>query len=245
MKPGLLSILAGVSLAVAAAASAQEPAPPPAEAPPADDPIAALIGALPPDQTTDMDAEEAAPETPAAPAAAAPATQPQPQPIPATMIAPPPKQDAPLAIPSLSRLPKLDRPVMIGESDRRPDAPPTAVDLAYENRIRASVQAAQGLQGPLDGNWTIRDTHGAGLYALQLVDKGYGYMIEGAWRSLAGGRVGLIDNIDRQPTGMTLRITRTPGKAPAVLTLTPRGAADWAGELTDETGTRPVVMRRN
>ncbi|ATQ44486.1 hypothetical protein [Caulobacter mirabilis] len=244
MKPGLLPLLAGLSLAVSAAAGAQEPAPPPpAEAPLTDDPIAALIGALPPDQTTDMDAEEAAPEPAAAPLATAPATPPQP--IPATMLAPPPRQDAPLAIPSLSRLPKLDRPVMIGESDRRPDAPPTAVDLAYENRIRASVQAAQGLQGPLDGNWTVRDSHGTGLYALQLVDKGYGYMLEGAWRSLAGGRVGLIDNIDRQPTSMTLRITRTPGKAPAVLTLTPRGAADWAGELTDEAGTRPVVMRRN
>lgn len=226
MKRGLILLPFWLSLAVAAGAQEAPPAPapeaPPAEAPQTDDPIAALLDNLPPDQTTDMDTEEATP------------------------TAPPPKQDAPLTIPSLSRLPKLDRPVMIGESDRRPDAAPNDVEIAYENRVRASLQAAQGLQGPLDGNWTVRDAGGMAIYGFQLVDKGYGYMPEGAWRALGGsGRVGLIDSLDRQPTSLTIRITRTPGKAPAVLTLTPRGAADWAGELTDEAGSRPVVMRRN
>lgn len=241
MKRGAILLPLWLSLAVAA--GAQEVAPPPAEAP-AEDAIGALLDNLPPDQTTDMDAEEAAPSPPVPVAAVAPASPPQP--IPTTMIAAPPRQDAPLAIPSLSRLPQLDRPVMLGETHRRPDAAPTEVDLAYENRVRASLQAAQGLQGPLDGNWTVRGGDGAALYALQLVDKGYGYMLEGAWRALGGsGRVGLIDSLDRQPTSLTIRITRVPGKAPAVLTLTPRGGTEWAGELVDELGSRPVVMRRN
>ena len=50
----------------------------------------------------------------------------------------------------------LDRPVMIDETDRSPDGPPTPLDLGYEARIRGSASSAQGLLGPLDGGWTVQ-----------------------------------------------------------------------------------------
>ena len=45
---------------------------------------------------------------------------------------------------------------MIDETGKSPDGPPTVIDLTYESRIRGSAAASQGLQGPLDGGWTVR-----------------------------------------------------------------------------------------
>lgn len=236
------ALLLSLSLAVTAGAQ---------ETPPTDDPIGALLQDLPPDQTTDIEDEAAAPQ--ALPAAPAPAL---PVPI-APMVLPPPKQDPapppaaayapppPLAVPRAPR-PTLDRPVMIDETGRSPDGPPTEVDIGYESRLRASFQSAQGLQGPLDGGWTVRAHDGTALYGLQLVDRGDYGPLEGAWRLLNGsGKLGLIDSLDRQPTLLTIRITRSYGKQPAVLTLSQNADGSWVGDLNDESGTRPVTMKRN
>ncbi|MFZ5670261.1 MAG: hypothetical protein ACOY4K_12265 [Pseudomonadota bacterium] len=205
---------------VAGAARAQEAA----------DPIGdVLAAALPPDQSTDSAEEEAA--SPAL--ATAPPTAPD--------LAPPPRVESP------PRRSALDRPVMIGETGVSPDGPPTPLDLGYEARIRGSAQAAQGLQGPLDGGWTVRTAAGVPLMTLQLVDRGQGYgALEGAWRDLATpvARVGLIDSLDRQPVVLTIRITPA-GRPTRVLTLTPTSDGGWTGDLLDEAGVRPVTMRRN
>jgi len=259
-----------IALVLASAAGAQETAPvqtapvetlAPADAPTTDDPIGALLQDLPPDQSTDMDVEEPAPQalpaapTPSLPVPIAPMTLPPPKRDPAPVVTSPASPPAaapyvytppaPLVIPRPPR-PTLDRPVMIGETGRSPDGPPTEIDIGYESRLRSSFQSAQGLQGPLDGGWTIRAHDGAALYGLQLVDKGYGYMAEGAWRLMNGsGKVGLIDSLDRQSTILTIRITRSYGKQPAVLTLTQNADGSWTGDLNDEAGTRPVTMKRN
>jgi hypothetical protein len=203
----------------------------PASADPIGDAIAA---ALPPDQTTDEepDADPGPPPIPTAP--------------PATARAEPPTPYRPLVI-APSR-PTLDRPVMIDETGKSPDGPPTQLDIGYETRIRASVAAAQGLQGPLDGGWTVRSTYGVAVLSLQLVDRGNGYgQLEGAWRSLDGpvSKVGLIDSLDRQPATLTIRISKSPGKPTVVLTLTPASDGSWSGEIQDEYGVHPVTMRRN
>jgi hypothetical protein len=168
------------------------------------------------------------------------APQPQPQPQPMPVYRPPPP---------IVRTPQLDRPVMIDELSRTPEPPPSAVEQAYENRIRGGFNAAQGLQGPLDGNWILRGSDGRTLYSLQLVDKGTGGQpLQGAWRSLrsdrpAGG-VGLVDTIDRTPTGVDVRFTPRGAREALVLTLTPSGGG-WAGEMWEAGSTRQVTMRRN
>lgn len=200
-----------------------------AQTPPADDPIGdAIAAALPPDQTTDQE-PDAGPDTPPA--------------------APPPPAAAarpPVAAPR--RPSALDRPVMIDETGRTPDGPPTPVDLGYEMRIRGSAASAQGLQGPLDGGWTVRSTYGVAVLTLQLVDRGGGYgQLEGAWRSFDGqvSKVGLIDSLDRQPATLIIRITKAPGKPATVLNLAPTSDGGWAGEVSDEYGVHQVTMRRN
>ncbi|MDO9222539.1 MAG: hypothetical protein Q7U20_02390 [Caulobacter sp.] len=212
--------------------------PPPVDSdnePASSDPIGDVIAALPPDQTTDAeaDADQGPPPIPTAP--------------PPSVQTPPPTPYRPLVI-APSRGPMLDRPVMIDETGKSPDGPPTPLDLGYESRIRASVAAAQGLQGPLDGGWTVRSTYGVAVLSLQLVDRGNGYgQLEGAWRSLDGpvSKVGLIDSLDRQPVTLTIRITKAPGKPTVVLSLTPAADGGWSGDIQDEWGVHPVTMRRN
>ncbi len=237
MRLGLILILmpaliAGGALAQTAPSTAPvvtAPAEPDSQ-PPAYDPIGdAIAASLPPDQSTDQEPD--APTT-ASPAPVAPAWTP-----------PPPR---PLVI-TPSR-PSLDRPVMIDEIGKTPDGPPTPTDLGYESRIRASVASAQGLQGPLDGGWTVRSTYGVAVMSLQLVDRGNGYgQLEGAWRTLDGpvGKVGLIDSLDRQPAVLTIRITKGPGKPVTVLSLAPMSDGSWAGDIMDEYGVHQVTMRRN
>ena len=242
MRLGLaLTMMLALAAGGALAQTAPEPAPVstapagPDARPPANDPIGdAIAASLPPDQTTDAEAD-------------APTTAP---PIPVAPQAVPP--DRPLTYRPLvitpSRRPNLDRPVMIDETGKSPDGPPTATDLGYEGRIRASVASAQGLQGPLDGGWTVRSTYGVAVLSLQLVDRGNGYgQLEGAWRTLDGpvSKVGLIDSLNRQPAVLTIRITKAPGKPTVVLSLTPAADGGWTGEILDEWGVHQVTMRRN
>lgn len=247
MRLGLALVLT-LALGAGGALAQTRPAPPPAgpdAQPPAYDPIGdAIAASLPPDQTTDqepdaMPADEAPPAPP--PGYSAP-------PPPSTRYGPArPLITTPPPRPTPTR-PGLDRPVMIDETGKSPDGPPSVIDLTYESRIRGSAAASQGLQGPLDGGWTVRTEAGAPVLSLQLVDRGNGYgQLEGAWRSLdaSAGKVGLIDSLDRQPAILTIRITKFPGKPTTVLSLTPASDGSWRGELMDDHGVRPVVMKRN
>ena len=147
-----------------------------------------------------------------------------------------------------SRLPQLDRPVMVDELGRTPEAPPTAAEQSYESRIRGGLNAAQGLQGPLDGGWVLRGPDGRTLYGLQLVDKGTGgILLEGAWRSMkpGPGQVGLVDSISRTATGgVDIRFTPRGAREPSVLQLEPAGSG-WSGTLWEAGVNRSVTLRRN
>ncbi len=118
---------------------------------------------------------------------------------------------------------------------------------AYDLRIKGSIVAAQGLQGPLDGGWAIQGPDGATLYALQIVDKVGGYDgLEGAWRDVrrpgAVGSTGLIDFVDRSYNGFQARFSPRPGQL-STLDLTPRGDGTWSGKL-DESGVQTSVIAR-
>jgi hypothetical protein len=108
---------------------------------------------------------------------------------------------------------------------------------AYDLRVKGSILAAQGLQGPLDGGWAIEGPDGANLYALQIVDKVGGYDgLEGAWRDVRRpgtvGSTGLIDFVDRSYNGLLARFSPRPGQL-ATLDLTPRGDGSWSGKLNE------------
>ena len=115
---------------------------------------------------------------------------------------------------------------------------------AYDLRIKGSILAAQGLQGPLDGGWAINGPDGTTLYALQIVDKVGGYDgLEGAWRDMrrtgAVGSTGLIDFVDRSSDGFLARFTPRPGQL-ATLDLRPRGDGAWTGKL-NENGVETLI----
>ncbi len=119
---------------------------------------------------------------------------------------------------------------------------------AYDLRVKGSILAAQGLQGPLDGGWSIEGADGAALYRLQIVDKvGGGGALEGAWRDPrrtgAVGSTGLIDFLDRSDSGFLARFSPRPGQL-ATLDLTPRGDGSWTGKLNENGTETPVTARR-
>lgn len=236
------------------------------EQPEGSDPIGDLLSGLAASQGMDDDAAEAATATSPEVAAAESATRgetadgdaedpgetagPALAPAPPTYRPPAPASasPAPFIPPPASRLPRLDRPVMVDELTRTPEAPPTSVEQAYESRIRGGFNAAQGLQGPLDGGWVVRGSDGRSLYGLQLVDKGTGaILLEGAWRSMkpGPGQVGLVDSIERTANGgVYIRFTPRGAREASVLTLEPAGGG-WNGSLWEGGSNRSVTLRRN
>lgn len=155
---------------------------------------------------------------------------------------------APAALAQAGAQPAPDaKPVYVDEVGRTPDGPPTASDRRYEERVRASFASAQGMQGPLDGHWTL-SAAGEQLYALQLVDK-HGSALEGAWRDVrrtgATEGSGFLSEIER--SGATLTFTFRPRVGGPAMTATLSAADDgrWTGQLSDGTRTRAVEMKRN
>lgn len=189
-------------------------------------PAAALAQTTPDDAIGDiLDAPAAVPETPAdAPPPAAPPSPPPPA----------------VAVPEA-------KPVYVDEVGRTPDGPPSPADRTYDARLRASFNSAQGLQGPLDGRWTL-SVGGQDLYALQLVDKG-GSNLEGDWRDVhRAGAVqgsGFLADIARVGASLTFSFQPAPDAPALSAALTPTTDGRWTGELSDGASPRPVVMRRD
>jgi hypothetical protein len=178
----------------------------------------------------------------------APPAQDQPAPPPA-QAAPYPSASPPAQppAPAASARGSDGRPVFVDDVGRTPDGPPTPTDRNYEARLRASFASAQGLQGPLDGRWTL-SAAGQDLYTLQLVDSGDA-PLEGAWRdvtrpgALEGS--GFLSEVQRLGSSLTFRLYPTPGAAAVTATLTPNAQGGWTGELSDGASRRPAAMRRN
>ncbi len=233
------------------------------------DPIGALLeqGQTPPPTPP---AAEAIPTSPPPQAPVAPVSPPPAAYVPPPVYTPPPAVQAPLPyvntppaytppvytpppyappayVPPRSRRPQLTAPVHIDEIDKTPEAPPTATDLSYEARMRSSFNSAQGMQGPLDGAWSLK-AGGSELYDLQVVDSGSGNL-EGAWRDPrrrgATDASGFIDTISRVGGQLIIRLTPRPGAEAVVITLSADGAGTWSGELIERGDRRSVTMRRN
>jgi hypothetical protein len=136
-----------------------------------------------------------------------------------------------------------------GDARPTPTAPPpsSGADASYyDSRVRASADAAEGLQGPLDGGWTVRSDDGADLYGLQIVDPGTG-VLEGAWRDMrssGSGAHGLVASLQRYGDELDARFTRDDGRTVA-LKLQTFGDYVWGGALWDGSRQTAVSLIRN
>ena len=122
-------------------------------------------------------------------------------------------------------------------------------DNTVDARIRASADAAESYQGPLDGSWTLVTVTGQRLYAFELVDKPGGQSpLEGVWRDLrrppAPGDIGMIDTLTRGAQSLTLGFAATPGAPPVTVELKSDAAGFWSGELKEGGADVQVRMKR-
>jgi len=126
----------------------------------------------------------------------------------------------------------------------------TVTDNAIDDRIRDAAAAAESLQGPLDGGWTLVAASGQALYAFQFVDKPGGQdPPEGVWRDLrrpAGpGDIGPIDSLARGPGVLTLSFAAKPGQPAVAVELKSSEGGGWSGRLHEAGVAINVMMRRN
>ena len=240
---GFIWVLPWLSLWVGSAAAQEvDPigalleTPSPTPTPPTD--AAAAIEAPPISASIPPTAPEAVPVTSPVPLAAPLVIAPRPNPY-----EPPPRPW--LRLPTLR--PSQGVPVKIDETGRTPDGPPTASDLNYEGRLRSTFDAAEGLQGPLDGHWVVR-VAGIELYDLQLVDKGQG-TLEGAWRDPrragAADASGFIDSISRNGGQLVARFQSRRSGGPVELTLDAGVNGQWSGQVLDRGDHHIATMTRN
>lgn len=206
------------------------------------DPIGSLL---------DQIDEETAETRGVPPEAAAPPPAPQPPPSLAQPTFPYGGVRTPYAAPAPPALPpsvSSGSPVNVDDYDRTPERPLNSVELNYENRLRASFASAQGMQGPMDGGWTLSTREGAKLYALLLVDKNQA-SLEGAWRDLRRPGVaeasGFFSDIQRIGGQLTASFYPGAGRGAAGLSLQAASNGEWTGDLTEGGRRTPVVLRRD
>ena len=111
-----------------------------------------------------------------------------------------------------------------------------------DTRIRGASAAAQTLQGPLDGRWSLTGPDGSRLYALLFVDNGRS-ALEGAWRDVTRGEglsaTGVIDDLRRDGGALSASFQPRPGQAVSIR-LNQMSDGSWSGDL-DQAGQRRAV----
>ena len=120
-------------------------------------------------------------------------------------------------------------------------AAPEANDLT--TRMRDSAAAAQALEGPLDGAWTLW-TGDRPLYVFQITDPAGGAgLLGGAWRLTgAPAPAGLIDAIARRGDRLAIRFA---GEGEVVrVRLRRRADGAWSGEANENGRAFPAALRR-
>ncbi len=119
-------------------------------------------------------------------------------------------------------------------------ASPAAGQDAVGVRIAQSAAAAERLQGPLDGTWSLIDSQGRTLFIFQIGDPPTsGEALACAWRA-PDGALGL-GNCRWQGARLTLKFANAGDKR-AVLHVTHSGV--WRGQLLGHGSARAVTLRR-
>ncbi|MGA0602543.1 hypothetical protein ACO2Q3_17680 [Caulobacter sp. KR2-114] len=161
-----------------------------------------------------------------------------------------PTAPPPAAMPGAGPAPALPPgAIALDQAGRTPDGPMSDTDLAFEQRLRQSVASAEGLQGPLDGEWTLYGADGKPLYVFMFVDPAGGRgPLEAAWRDLRRPRgaddLGVVDSLQHAGPVLTLNFAAHPGATATVVQLQGAGAA-WNGQITEGGTLQKVSLRRN
>jgi hypothetical protein len=147
---------------------------------------------------------------------------------------------APVPPPAAQAAPDQTGPVPYSDADAK----------AYSDAVRAAARAAEALQGPLDGGWTLSDARGRPLYSFRMVDQGQGMgLAQGAWRDLAAGEgpftSGFVDSVGYDGGKLMLRFYESGPDDLVVLTLTPSSAGVWPGELWRHGAVTKVSFKRD
>jgi hypothetical protein len=134
-----------------------------------------------------------------------------------------------------------------------PDAPD------QQAAIKAAFQAAEAMQGPLDGVWRLQDQRsGRTLFIFAMSDAGGAPAplaatpdhpgVEGAWRDPARpgspDASGFLDSVRGDGRWVQIRFVQGPDRRAEVLTLRASGDARWSGDLADAGASSAVVMTR-
>jgi hypothetical protein len=115
-----------------------------------------------------------------------------------------------------------------------------------DGRIRDSYAAAQALQGPLDGAWSLCGLDGRPLYDFEIVDPpGPRPRIEAAWRAPMGsdGESGVADVSALGRTSIQIEFKPAAGPARIALRLGRHG--DWTGVLVQGAERVGVLLARD
>jgi hypothetical protein len=124
--------------------------------------------------------------------------------------------------------------------------------------IASAYQAAEAMQGPLDGLWRVTDEAGRILFIFDLSDPGGPPAplaatpsdpgVEGAWRDPSGAgspnAFGFIDKVRHEGARLSIRFVEEPGDRAEVLTLSPSRDGRWAGELAGAGARQAIVMAK-
>jgi hypothetical protein len=125
-------------------------------------------------------------------------------------------------------------------------SPDQTPDKVFEQRMRDSTAAAQALQGPLDGRWTVTDTQGHTLYLLQIVDPAQASApLTAAWSDPRTGALGGVDAISRVGDHLRLVFAPDPDSAPLHLSLRHLKGEVWSGWAASQGRERPVRLKRS
>jgi hypothetical protein len=133
------------------------------------------------------------------------------------------------------------------EPEATPAAPPPPSTAAYDARVRQSFAAAESLQGPLDGGWTMSAEDGGPLFEIRFADA-HG-RLEAAWRDLrrppgALDASGVVEQAQRDGDRLTLRFAPLAGvRDTAVLRAAAGGT--WTGELDENGRKRAVTLTKS
>ncbi len=120
-------------------------------------------------------------------------------------------------------------------------------ETAFDARMRDSLVAAQALQGPLDGHWTLY-AGGRAILVFAIVDPADGGALQAAWRDVtrsADDGLGVVSEITW--TGRRLRLTFSRPERTRATTIDVIGdpRQGWRGRLDDGRSHSSVVLRRD
>ncbi len=156
----------------------------------------------------------------------------------------------PQAMPEANAPPPPKGALRIEQTGVSPEGAPSYSDTDFESRIRQSVAAAQGLQGPLDGQWTLYDGAGRPLYIFMFVDPAGGRgVLEAAWRDPRRSRgsddLGVVDSLEHAGLSLSLRFVPRGGDPVTAIRLQGLASGAWDGQMTENGVAQKVSLRRN